>query len=174
MGTTPNRAYRYPASTDAPRVWEDMQELATDIDTDMAAQLSAWTSYTPVLTAASVNPVLGSGSVQHGRYKQIGKTVHCEGYILFGSSGASFGTGTWSVSLPVASANQTNASWIGTTYLRDTSGGSNGHYMGNGIIAANSSVMALGSNGSALVASIIPFTWAVTDYIRWSATYESA
>ena len=37
MPTTPNRAYRYPASTDDVRVYEDLQFLATDVDTDMAA-----------------------------------------------------------------------------------------------------------------------------------------
>lgn len=36
---TPNRAYTYPSSTDNYRPHTDMQELATDIDTDMAAQV---------------------------------------------------------------------------------------------------------------------------------------
>jgi hypothetical protein len=34
---------------------------------------TSWTSYTPVWTAASVNPVIGNGSLQ-GWYKVIGKT----------------------------------------------------------------------------------------------------
>lgn len=37
MPTTPNRAYRYPSSTDDVRPYEDIQNLATDVDTDMAA-----------------------------------------------------------------------------------------------------------------------------------------
>jgi hypothetical protein len=42
MPTTPNRAYRYPASTDDVRPYEDLQFLATDIDTDMAAVVAAY------------------------------------------------------------------------------------------------------------------------------------
>lgn len=44
MPTTPNRAYRYPSSTDDVRPYEDLQFLATDIDTDMAAVVAAYST----------------------------------------------------------------------------------------------------------------------------------
>lgn len=36
---TTARGYRYPASTDQPRVWEDMLDLASDVDADVTAAL---------------------------------------------------------------------------------------------------------------------------------------
>jgi hypothetical protein len=37
---TPNRAYTYPQSSDHVRIYDHMQELATDVDTDVAALIA--------------------------------------------------------------------------------------------------------------------------------------
>lgn len=87
MATTPNRAYRYPVSTDNVQVYDDMQNLATDVDTDMTALLAtsgtldavrittaaayALTSTDPSeltkLRSASVNVVSGNLYRFHGQ-----------------------------------------------------------------------------------------------------------
>lgn len=55
MPTTPNRAYRYPASTDDVRVYEDLQFLATDVDTDVTAVAAAYNTVDAVrVTTAGV------------------------------------------------------------------------------------------------------------------------
>lgn len=46
---TPNRGYTYPQSTDDFRPYEDFQELATDIDTDVAAIRAELTTGIPLV-----------------------------------------------------------------------------------------------------------------------------
>lgn len=41
MGTTANRGYTYPASSDHTRIWEHIQNLADDVDTDVAALITS-------------------------------------------------------------------------------------------------------------------------------------
>lgn len=54
MSSTPNRGYTYPDSTDNLNLWEHFEELATDIDTDVNALLSAaGVTGTSVITVAS-------------------------------------------------------------------------------------------------------------------------
>ncbi len=89
-----------------PRTWATGELLtATLLNAELRDPLvnlqSAWSSWTPVLTATT-NPVLGTGGSATGRYTRIGKTVLCSGRITFGTTGQSFGTGTIAVSLPVA------------------------------------------------------------------------
>jgi hypothetical protein len=63
---------------------------------------TAWTTYTPVWTASTTNPVIGNGTIK-GYYAQTGKTVHFSVEIMFGSS-TTRGVGNHSISLPVPPA----------------------------------------------------------------------
>lgn len=45
MGTTPNRALRYPELTDASNVPLYMQQLATDVDTALGSNTIVWTPF---------------------------------------------------------------------------------------------------------------------------------
>ncbi len=174
MGTT-SRGYEYADSTDAPRVWEISQTLAESIDTDVAALVGAWSAYTPVLGAGGGAPTVGTtGAVVHGRYKEIGKTVHVEGGFTFGT-GASMGTGAVTATLPVAAANITNAIWFGAAYFRDISAGGGGHFTGLcSVSAAGTTLGFFASSGNAQLSGTVPFTWVATDFMRWSLTYERA
>jgi hypothetical protein len=102
-----------------PTLAEGMFAYTTDTNTlwlyDGAAWVAAvnasslngvgnWTSYTPVLTAVTTNPTLGSGSVAVGYYAQIGKVVIYSFQIVFGTSGVNAGSGDYRVSLPVTAA----------------------------------------------------------------------
>ena len=80
--------------------------------------VGAYTSYTPTLTASSVNPTLGSGSSATGYYKRLGRRVFGYLDITFGSSGAAAGTGYYGVLLPVQPANRDQP--IGIGYILDS------------------------------------------------------
>lgn len=64
--------------------------------------LTAFGSWTPVLTASTTNPTMGTGAIASGRYTQNGKYVFCQFLIQFGTAGVNNGTGSYYVSLPVA------------------------------------------------------------------------
>src|SRR5215213_3743947 len=57
-------------------------------------------TYTPVLTAATANPVLGVGGIIRGYFYEIFDQIYTWGEFRFGTSGISNGTSTWMVSLP--------------------------------------------------------------------------
>lgn len=61
----------------------------------------SWTSFTPALTATSVNPTIGStGLVQSGFWRRVGDSVEVKFAIRAGSSGFAAGTGTYTFALP--------------------------------------------------------------------------
>lgn len=81
---------------------------------------NAWTVYTPVLTASTTDPTLGSG-MGVGGYVQAGKLVLFRATITFGS-GMTAGSGTYWVSLPVTvSATMPLHAPIGRATFFDTS-----------------------------------------------------
>jgi len=64
--------------------------------------MSDWQSYTPAFTASTVNPSLGSGGNfnQQGRWRRVGDTMQVQVSLTWGTSGTSFGTGTYRIGLP--------------------------------------------------------------------------
>jgi hypothetical protein len=75
--------------------------------------IGEWTSYTPVLTATTTNPTLGTGSSATGAYARVQNLIVYNFQILFGSSGVNAGSGNYKVSLPVTS-NATSAFYNAT------------------------------------------------------------
>lgn len=76
MPTTPNRAYRYPASTDDVRVYEDMQFLATDVDTDVAAVAAAYQTVDAVrVTTAGAYVLTGTDPSELVKLRSASITV---------------------------------------------------------------------------------------------------
>jgi hypothetical protein len=140
-----------------------------------ASDLTAWTDYTPTITADGGGFSLGNG-VASGRYKQIGKTVFFYAKLVYGST-TSPGSGHWNFSLPVTAYNSNfelsasilddGAAWYG--------GVGNGNYTGSTTSFAvitpspTSSVttwVPVGNGG--------PFTWTSADNITISGSYEAA
>jgi hypothetical protein len=81
-----------------------------------AAELNGigeWTSYTPVLTAATTNPTLGTGSSSTGSYARIQDLIIYRFAITFGTSGVAAGSGVYRVSLPVTASATTSFYEIG-------------------------------------------------------------
>lgn len=134
----------------------------------LAASYTAWT---PTLTAASVNPTLGSGGTAVGRYTQIGKHVSGYGTITFGSSGVAAGTGEYHIALP-ATATATTPRTMGSVVLYDSSTGT----FNLGVVYYSSTTVArIAITGTALVVSeATPWVWAANDAIVFNLDYEAA
>lgn len=134
---------------------------------------SAWTPYTPSLTASTTNPTLGSGSVRNGAWTREGRKVTVNGNIVFGSSGAGAGSGTYRVSVPVTAKTLTGGYHMGSAFGNDTS--ANNGVDGISRIGAGAGwdkiEMML---NNVLVTNAAPFTWGNSDIISFTITYEAA
>jgi hypothetical protein len=151
----------------------------TQSDARFASQTNfpagAWTSYTPVLTASTTNPTLGTGGSVSGRYIKLGKTVIGQAAIVFGSSGVNAGSGTYYVSLPI---NKTglNEHALGSVVMRDASAsyiGNAGTLQGAGTAGLDKAQIVFGGSVFA-VGSTTPWTWAAADQIFFTFMYEVA
>ena len=137
--------------------------------------LTAWTAYTPTITADGGGFSLGNG-VASGRYKQIGKTVFFHAKLVYGST-TNPGSGHWNFSLPVtaydsnftfsASILDDGAAWYG--------GIGNGNYTGSTTsFAVNVTSPNAGVSNWVVVGNGGPFTWGDADNITISGSYEAA
>lgn len=135
----------------------------------------AWTSWTPALTAASVNPTLGTGSTTGGHYLQLGKLVIARFAVAFGSSGTAAGTGEYYVSLPVnADATAGTGATMGTVYVFDSSAG---QFNVSVAVRQSASTIKLANHGVAGTSSMTnssPWAWAANDTIQGLLMYEAA
>jgi hypothetical protein len=132
---------------------------------------TAWTPYTPVWTAASIDPVIGNGTIE-GWYKVIGKTCFVRGNIVMGST-TTFGSGEWYVSMPFTASNADSI--LMTANLLD-----NGSAWYNAVLNGARAgfnyktpiqYQAVGGTANDVNATQ-PFTWANSDRFLWNGTYE--
>jgi len=134
---------------------------------------TSWTSYTPIWTAASVNPSIGNGTLE-GWYKVIGKTCFVRGNIVMGST-TTFGTGEWYVSMPFT-ASHADAILMTANLLDNGSAWYNATL--NGARAGfnfKTAIQYQSTGGTALdVRSNQPFTWANSDRFIWNGSFELA
>jgi hypothetical protein len=113
----------------APRTWVDGETVTASIMNahvrdNLLAIGDAWlTDWTPTLTGSTTDPTLGTGASAVGRYTAAGKIVQGIGYILWGSSGVNAGSGTYSISLPVAANTTVPNALIGSFVILDASTG---------------------------------------------------
>lgn len=134
---------------------------------------SAWTTYTPTLTATTTNPTLGTGSTRSGRYIREGRKVTVLVNIKFGTSGTAAGSGFYEVTLPVDARAQTpGRQAIGSAYAWDNSGTD----FADGIAFLDTGVQnrVRLSIDSTVVANGWPATWAANDELGFTVTYEAA
>jgi hypothetical protein len=133
------------------------------------ALAGAWSSYVLAWTSSGTAPALGNATVV-SRYRNHKKLVTVNARVTFGST-STYGTGSYSMSLPVNALQVA----VGTAYLRDTSAGSSGHFPGICVVdpAISASVVNF-FNVNTTVGQTTPFTWANTDHLSFSITYEVA
>jgi hypothetical protein len=134
-----------------------------------------WQAYTPALTAATTNPTLGTGSTQQGRYVQIGKFVHAEVFIGFGTSGTAAGSGIYSISLPVAGNQQAQAVVIGDGLIKCAGLSTFVETLYNTTTTATVRYCTAAVNGTlTTVTHAVPGAWTINDQLIVSFTYEAA
>ncbi|GAA4627261.1 hypothetical protein [Cellulomonas oligotrophica] len=167
-GSTLNLGLPYPSGPDANDVPYWMQAQAEALDTLLGA---AWQSYTPVLTATTTDPSLGSGTnyVQVGRVLKVGRHVQYRGSLRFGASGAVGGAGTYRVSLPYPPR-------LGSILLGGVGAvvdNSAGDYYGCAWLLQNVEYMEGRVFGSGTLTATSPFTFTTNDWLNWNITYET-
>lgn len=129
-----------------------------------------WLTYTPSLTGSGGNPVIGATGNAIGKYIQAGKLFVVRGKIAFGS-GSTYGSGNWSLTLPVAMLDGYGI--LGVISYLDSNVSST--YRGSTYNPSGTSI-ALGTNASpiAAVTPTAPFTWASGDTIDFFVVGEGA
>jgi hypothetical protein len=132
-----------------------------------------WTTWTPTFT----NFTLGNGTIIGARYQQIGKTVNFVLYISFGSTTSV--SGLVQFSLPISAAAGVN-SGLGTQLLGrafDANTTLNYTLVGRCYLT-DGYILTLNSAGTYAqqvgTSATAPFTWAVSDELIISGTYEVA
>lgn len=73
---------------------------ATELN-NLTGKMGAWTAWTPVLTASTTNPNIGTTGTKSGRYCQIGKMVFWSALFQTNGTGISAGTGNYNLTVPV-------------------------------------------------------------------------
>jgi len=125
-------------------------------------------TYTPTWTATSTDPTIGNGT-RVGRWIQQGNLVTFTATINMGST-TTYGSGLWSIGLPVATANITGFRQTFSAVLEDVS---SGRHTGSAYSEPNSTSVTRIIAGAATsgVSNTSPFTWTNTDWISVSGTY---
>jgi hypothetical protein len=147
----------------------DDQLLIGDSSTTRYINLGAWISYTPTWTNLTVG-----NSTQTFNYSQIGKTIHVNGVLTYGSTATV--SGSIILSLPVT-ATTNNFFPYGVVYAVDSGTASYPLFMQQ---ASTTQVALFVINAAGTYAVLadtsgtVPFTWAVNDRIHTSFTYEAA
>lgn len=157
---------------------QDTKQLSIRHDASTTVRIEAktsygYTAYTPAWTSSGVAPAIGNGTAS-GRYIQLGKHVHCQGTVSFGST-STFGTGDYYFSLPVAPS----GSQAGTRYGLVTGYHSGSFFFGVGDFQAGSTFRILYSaayptGALTLLGAAAPWTWANGDEFQFNLSYEAA
>lgn len=178
-GTTPTQLFPYPQNADAVNVAVDIQNLATAVDTKMAALAArvaveeafdtAWTLYVPTLTQG----VAVTKTAEFARYKQQGKTVHVEVSLACTSAG----TAGSAVVIGLPPLAPVGYRLLGSGAIYDASGGPMYHIGGVWWVSATTANIRVGGGfvGAAGTATG-GFTAALAsgDLVTMKLTYETA
>ena len=145
-----------------------------------AAQMNgigeAWTSFTPVWTATTTNPVLGNGTFV-GEYTRVNKLVFARFAFVAGST-TTYGTGDYRFDFPVAAKNLLNFSAILCSgFIFDSS--SSEMYEVVASTVSSGSVFRLNAfrNSTQTVSVVgptVPMTFANGDQMFFTICYEAA
>ncbi len=170
MATTANRAYRYPLSTDDVRPYEDIKNVADDVDADVQAlYAAAWVPFnspTLVWSASSINPTLGNASLT-GRYQLLTtKMIRYQVRLVYGSTSA-VGSGFWIFNLPFnASADAVNFC-KGVSHMDDISAQGR-----PGVCRFTSATQLVMDNSGGVVTGASPVVPATGDVYTLDITYD--
>jgi hypothetical protein len=173
-----------PGAIGANRIWYNttkdalLKRNAGNTAWEVLLDLSTGTDYTPTLS----NMSLGSGGINDGRYRRVGRSIVADGFVKIGSGGNV--TGRIGVSLPVAAANlsadyASDFFFHGAGRATDDSAGT--AYGGVGIIGVSdagtfdvNTLDFIATAGGAAWSGTVPFNWDVNDRFSWFCEYVAA
>ena len=167
-GTTTNFSWPFPTNGDVANVAVNMAALAAAADSTLG---DAWTAYTPTWTGSGSNPVIGTGTIK-GRFKRFGKWGIAEGLIAADGT-TTFGTGTYSISLPAGWSFENTASIIqarGNGYVFDNS--TTTTYVGYVQYATATTFTIRTHAATTQISATVPMTFATLDQIGWVVLAE--
>jgi hypothetical protein len=133
----------------------------------------AWTTYTSAWTSSGTAPAIGNGTIS-ARYSITGNTVNVAITLAAGGS-TTFGTGTYSFSLPFAAATGTGISTVGNVQIAGTA-----RWAGHAVLTAGGSTMQPFMSTSATdprltaMSGTAPETLTTSVSIRITIAYEMA
>jgi hypothetical protein len=163
--------------TTTPHDWTS-GEIVTDVLLDEQLRgfqegFGALSAHTPVITASGTAFAIGNGAVA-GAYSQIQKWVRYRGKIVFGST-TTFGTGVYSISLPVAVSTAISNIPEWGCWIRDASAPAD--YFGFALNDTANTFTVRGVSGfgtSTLLGATVPVTLANGDWVSWDFWYPAA
>jgi hypothetical protein len=143
---------------------------ANSLDLDGYEVSGVWNGYTPTWAAAGTQPAIGNGTLT-GRWKRVGNTVDFRILLIAGST-TTFGTGTWTWTLPNG--------WSVVDYAGP------GEPVGSALVRDNSpvtrypmhvytntaSTLAIIFYDGAIVGQTYPWTWANGDSLILKGRFE--
>lgn len=136
--------------------------------TDALQALSeAPTSWTPTWSASGTAPAIGNGTLT-GNYLRVGKLVIFSFKFVAGST-TTFGTGTYTFTLPVA-ANLSSADLIAPATLLDNSTTTTNEANAVRGSAGSDQFVLRYHGGTGNVGQTVPWTWATSDRIEIAAS----
>ena len=168
--TSPSHAQQHSDINDAVEALETKVAIGNTV-------LGTYTAYTPTYTAFT----LGNGTVT-AKYCQTNDFVHVIGSIVLGSTSSVTGNMGIGMNFSADAMYYTPTIWVmemGTATFVDSSAG----IIDYGVVAGanNSTIMQIfsqASNGTYLARGLVnattPFTWAVSDEIKWNVYFKKA
>lgn len=143
-------------------------------------------SFTPIFTATSANPVIGTGgpAVLRAFYYEIFDQIYMWGEFRFGTTSPSSGTGVWIMSLPFnaksnigVSTTLGSAPVIGNGSIWCNSTAANRQPVSVHLRSANSIMFGARINTSGASRELtgnFPIAWAPQDGMSWTARFQRA
>lgn len=164
-------AYRNPTVGDTAVITQNSAGNWLAIGRTATTAGTGWQTYTPLWTASGTDPTLGNGTLV-GRYMKVGRVVVCHINLIIGSA-TSLGSGSYSFTIPVTSANS-GCSYIGHAHLLGST-----RYGGQFVISPNAGLggpyMTV-SNGNASLTGMtgsVPVALVSPNALRITVTYEA-
>lgn len=140
------------------------------------SHIGAWKTYTPIWTTTGSTPSIGNGSLL-GRYFQLGRTITVQISLTIGSTtNPGVAGAAWIFTLPVSPLSSGFNIMSLNAFAQHNSGAE--IHLGKSIIQAGTinlirSYFPATSTGTVgFTTATFPFTWANTDILSISGTYE--
>lgn len=144
----------------------ELNTLADQID---SLTSPPWTSYTPAWSSSGTVPAIGNGTIT-GRYRRPANAdeIDVEIRIVMGST-TTYGTGFWTVTMPVNPSATSQNMALGIAYFDDT-----GTLTRMGGCRFNGNLLIFDHSTLGVVGATVPHTWANTDVLRAKIRYQPA